>query len=420
MFPRSPKSESPTKARKLFTGTLGGKSPGTIERANGTTSLNEDESKPPLPVKKTAAVIIDTGTGSCKAGFAGNAKPNFIVPTVVGYPLQKTLKSGNIRDPSFVGKAAWEEPDVRIVEPVHHGIIVDWDAIEILWRHMYYHDLKVPPEEHALLLSDPPLCPTTNREKMIEMAFESMNCPGMYIAYQSVLSTYSYGKTGGLVVECGYGVSHTVPVHEGYNLLHATERLDIAGTDVTTHLMKCFQKSNQNFTEIDWHIVEDIKQKCCFVAVDLEHEMGLSEKECTANYQLPDGQVIALGKERFQSPEILFQPPPFAGLEIMGIHQMALKSLKKAPDEVKKEMYNNILLCGGSSLFEGFSERFFKELLQDDNAPHKPIIVSQPERKYSTWTGGSILASLKSFQACWIRHEQYREYGPYIVHRKCY
>ncbi|XP_075449449.1 actin-1-like [Ascaphus truei] len=419
MYPRSPKSQSSAGSRKrsIFKGAS--KSPGPSDRMTYTSEAETDP-KPKLPVKKTAAVVIDTGTGSCKAGFAGEAKPNCIMATVVGYPLEKTLRTENIRDSSYVGKAAWVEPDLRIVEPVHHGIIVDWDAAETLWRHMYYHNLKVPLEEHALLISDPPLSPTTNREKMVEVVFESMNCPGMYVAYQSVLSTYSYGKTGGLVVESGYGVTHTVPVHQGYNLPHATERLDIAGTDLTTHLMKLLQKSGNSFSEKDRHIIEDIKLKCCYVAVDLEGELKLPENEYLVDYQLPDGHIIAIGKERFLCPEELFQPPSMAGIDVMGIHQMALKSMKKVPVEIKKEMYDNILLCGGSSLFNGFYERFSKDFLHFQSHAHKSNILSVPESKYSTWMGGSILASLKSFQSCWIRQEEYRERGPFIVHRRCY
>ncbi|XP_075053915.1 actin-2-like [Mixophyes fleayi] len=403
-------------ARKLFTGKKTNISSGTTGctlRSSSTESADE----PNLRVKKTIAVVIDTGTGSCKAGFAGQAQPSFLLPTSIGYPLEKTLRSYNIREPLYVGKAALEEEYLRFIEPVYHGIITDWEAVETLWRHLYYHDLKVPLEEHALLLSDPPLSPTTNREKMVEVVFESMNCPGMYIAYQSVLSTYFYGLTGGLVVETGYGVTHTVPVHEGYILHHATERLDIAGTDLNNHLMKLFHRSNNVFSEKDRDIIEDIKLKSCYVALDIQHEMQLPEKDYMLEYHLPDGQILTIGKERFMCPEALFQPPHVAGIQPNGIHQMALKSLKKVPEESKRNIHENILICGGSSKFEGFTERFSKEIFLHN---YKPNILSADERKYSTWIGGSILASLNSFQSCWIRLEEYKEYGPLIVYRKCF
>ncbi|XP_029469102.1 actin-like [Rhinatrema bivittatum] len=382
-------------------------------------STSQDSQIPALPVKKTVAVVIDTGTGISKAGMAGEQKPSSLVSTLVGYPLKKSLKCGNIRDPFYIGSLALIQPDVKIIEPVRHGIIVDWEAIETLWRHTFYYDLKTSPEEHAILLSDPPLSPTTNREKLVEVLFESMHSLAMYVSYQSVLSTYSYGKVSGLVVESGYGVTHTVPVFQGYILPHATERMDIAGKDLTTHLMKLLQKSACMFTEKTRHIVEDIKQKCCYVALDYECELCLPENEYLVDYKLPDGQVITIGKERFQCPEILFKPPQMEGVSLAGIHFMAQRSLQKIPEESKKEIQENIFLCGGSTLYEGFTERFTKELLKHQ-PQHKSNVLSVPEREYSTWLGGSILASLTSFQSCWIHAQQYKEYGPHIVYRKCY
>ncbi|KAJ1084971.1 hypothetical protein NDU88_005108 [Pleurodeles waltl] len=288
------------------------------------------------PVKKTGAVVMDTGTGTCKAGFAGQATPLSIVDTVISYPLGKSLKCGNIREPYFVGQLAWEQPDVRIVEPVRHGIITDWDAVETLWRNIFYHGLRASPEEHAILLSDPPLCPTTNREKMVEVAFESLGCPGMYIAYQSILSAYSYGKISGLVVESGYAVTHTVPVLQGYNLPHATERMDHAGKDLTENLLNTLFQFSDAFKDNARHIVEDIKRKCCYVTLDYESELNLPENHYLVDYQLPDGQVITLGKERFQCPEALFKPPKVVGVDQTGIHNMAETSLKKVSEEARK------------------------------------------------------------------------------------
>ncbi|XP_078525053.1 actin-like protein 9 [Lissotriton helveticus] len=373
-----------------------------------------------VSMKKTGAVVIDTGTGSCKTGFAGQATPLSIVDTVISYPLGKSLKCGNIREPYFVGQLAWDQPDVRIVEPVRHGIIIDWDAVETLWRHIFYHDLRASPEEHAILLSDPPLCPTTNREKMVELLFESLGCPGMYIAYQSVLSAYSYGKISGLVVESGYAVTHTVPVLQGYNLPHATERMDHAGKDLTETLLKMLFEFSSAFNDSTKHIVEDIKRKCCYIALDYESELNIPENNYLVDYQLPDGQVITIGKERFQCPEALFRPPEVVGIGQVGIHKMAENSLNKVPEECKREISENILLCGGSSLFEGFYERFCQEVKKWPPLQFKSNVISLPERKYSTWTGGSILASLKAFQSCWVHMAEYKEQGPHIVHRKCY
>uniref|UniRef100_A0A8D0GY70 Actin like 9 n=1 Tax=Sphenodon punctatus TaxID=8508 RepID=A0A8D0GY70_SPHPU len=372
-------------------------------KAKGTTAERAGSSV----VKKTGAVVIDTGTGKCKAGFAGQQKPKSIISTLVGHPSEKSMRLRNDRPDTFVGERARSQPDVELIQPVMNGIIIDWEAAEALWRHIFYHDLKVPPEEHALLMSDPPLCPTTNREKLVEVVFESLHSPGMYVAYQSVLSEYGHGKISGLVVDTGYAVTHTVPVHQGYNLPHATERMDIAGSHMTSFLIDLLKDSGHMFNERMLHVLEDIKHKCCYVAADFESEWNLPKKEYMLDFQLPDGQVINIGKERFQCPEMLFSPPNMPGLSLVGLPGMAYKSLKKVPEEVRKEMYQNILL-------------FTTELAQKLPTNTKIKVAAIPLRKYSVWTGGSILASLKNFQSCWIRKEQYKEHGPYIVYRKCY
>ncbi|XP_037741952.2 actin-like protein 9 [Chelonia mydas] len=396
------------------------KAKGTAEESRFARERSSSPVKDRPAVKKTGAVVIETGTGSCKAGFAGQQKPKSIVGTLVGHLSERSIKSGRTGPDTFIGERARVQPNVEIIEPVRNGIIIDWEAAEVLWRHMLYHDLKVPPEEHALLMSDPPLSPTTNREKMVEVVFESLNSPGMYIAYHSVLSVYAHGKISGLVVDAGYAVTHSVPVLEGYNLPHATERMDIAGSDLTSFLLQLLKDTGHAFNERMMHIVEDIKHKFCYVAADFESECNLPKEEYMVDFQLPDGQIISLGKERFQCPERLFNPPNLPGVSLVGIHGMAQRSLKKVPKEARRDMYQNVLLCGGSSLFEGLEKRFSSELLQKVPANTKLRVSSIPLRNYASWTGGSILASLKNFQSCWIRKEQYKEHGPYIVHRKCY
>ncbi|XP_006265724.3 actin-like protein 9 [Alligator mississippiensis] len=393
---------------------------GFSEDRRATTGRLNSPERHPTVMQRTGAVVIDTGTGCCKAGFAGQQNPKSVLGSWVGRPTERSFKLRGARPDTFVGERARTQPDVEVIEPVRNGIIIDWEAAEVLWRHMFYHDLQVRPEDHALLMSDPPLSPTTNREKMVEVVFESLNSPGMYIAYHSVLSVYAHGKISGLVVDSGYAVTHTVPVHQGYNLPHAIERMDIAGSHMTSFLMKLLNDSGHVFTERMTHIVEDIKHKCCYVAANFERECHLPRKDYVVDFQLPDGHVISLGKERFQCPEMLFTPPKLPGISFVGVHNMAQRSLSKVPEEARGDMYQNIFLCGGSSLFNGLEKRFTSELLRHLPSSAKVRVSAVPLRKFSVWTGGSILASLKNFQACWIQKEQYNDIGPYVVHRKCY
>ncbi|XP_069478220.1 actin-like protein 9 [Ambystoma mexicanum] len=365
------------------------------------------------------AVVMDTGTGICKAGFAGEFKPSVVMESVVSYPLEQSKKTDQSRASYFVGELAWDEPNVRVVELVKLGNIIDWEAAETLWRHIFDHDLKVSPEEHSILLSDPPLSPASNREKMAEIFFESLGCPSMCVTHQSVLSAYSYGKISGLVVESGHGVTSTVPVLHGNIIPHAIERMYFAGKLLTESMQKMLSKSGHSFDESMILVVEDIKHRCCYVAEDYESEMSLPESDCEIEYTLPDGQDIIIGKESFQCPEELFRPAEVVGDGQAGIHIMAQNSLTKVPEEHKKVMYGNVLLCGGSTLFHGFYNRICTEFEKWLSQQYTPETLSIPDREHSTWIGGSILSSLRAFQSCWIPQQMYKEHGPSIMRRKC-
>ncbi|XP_073526463.1 uncharacterized protein [Phyllobates terribilis] len=331
-------------------------------------------------------LVCDNGTGMVKAGFAGDDAPRAVFPSIVGRPRHTGVMVGMGQKDAYVGDEAQSKRGILTLKyPIEHGIVSNWDDME-------------------------------------KIMFETFNVPAMYVAIQAVLSLYASGRTTGIVLDSGDGVSHTVPIYEGYALPHAILRLNLAGRDLTEYMMKILTERGYTFTtSAEREIVRDIKEKLAYIALDYEQEMETAKSSSSVEktYELPDGQVITIGAERFRCPEVLFQPSTI-GMEAAGIHETTYNSIMKCDVDIRKDLYGNIVLSGGTTMFAGIADRMSKEITALAPSSMKIKVVAPPERKYSVWIGGSILASLSTFQQMWISKGEYDEAGPSIVHRKCF
>lgn len=322
----------------------------------------------------------------------------------------------------YIGEEAMRRRGVLSLKyPIEHGIITNWSDMEEVWLDTFENQLRVDPSQHNVLLTEAPMNPKSNRERMIQLMFERFNVPATYISIQAVLSLYSSGRTTGVVMDSGDGVSHTVPVFEGYALPHSIQRLDLAGRDLTEHLAQLLTERGYAFVSTaEREIVRDMKEKVCYVAEDFEAEKAIAEStnQRDKTFELPDGTIVTVGSERFRCPEILFKPS-IIGLDTGGIHECVHRTITKCDIDIRKDLYANVVLSGGSTMFEGIGQRMTKELTALAAPTIKIKVVALPERKYSVWIGGSILSSLTSFNSMWIKKEEYEEYGPGIVHKRC-
>ena len=375
-----------------------------------------------VDTSEVAAVVIDNGTGMTKAGIAGEDAPKCSFPTLVGRSKMPGIMVSMDQPDTYVGEEAFKRRGLlKLTAPVEHGVIKEWEEMEKIWHHCYYNELKVPPEEHPCMLTEPPLTDRKTRERMTEMMFETFNVPSFYVGVQSVLALYATGRTTGVIVESGEGVTHTVPIYEGYCSPHTINKSTVAGRDVTHYLLQLLQEVGQSFsTATEKDVIRDIKEKCCYIADDYAKELRESKESSAKDvlYELPDGSTVVLGSQRFQCSEVMFTPKLIGRDDVQGIHDMCYESIMRSEPDVRKELYERICLSGGNTLYEGFQERLQSSI--SSLAQQKIRVWAPAERKYSVWIGGSILSSLSTFSIMWITNQEYNERGFSVLDKKCF
>ncbi|XP_013383369.1 actin-related protein 2 [Lingula anatina] len=374
-------------------------------------------------------IVCDNGTGFVKCGYAGSNFPEHIFPSLVGRPIiRSNTKVGDIeiKDLMIGDDASKLRSMLEVNYPMENGIVRNWEDMMHVWNYTFGEDkLNIKPRDCKVLLTEPPMNPTKNREKMIEVMFEKYQFAGVYIAIQAVLTLYAQGLLTGVVVDSGDGVTHICPVYEGFALPHLTRRLDIAGRDITRYLIKLLLLRGYAFNHsADFETVRMMKEKLCYVGYDIESEQKLAVETTVLveSYSLPDGRTIKVGGERFEAPEALFQPH-LINVEGMGMAELLFSTIQAADMDTRPEFYKHIVLSGGSTMYPGLPSRLEREIkqlylervLRGDTtklSKFKIRIEDPPRRKHMVFLGGAVLASImKDKDSFWMTREEYQEKG---------
>ena len=360
------------------------------------------------------AVVVDQGSGFTKAGFAGEEQPRLV------------LKSSSL-------VPSWDRPvlpgapgcelagGVARAHPIKHGVVVDWEALEGLWERLLVGGLRVCPEEWPVLVSDSPSAPPVGRERVAELLFEALAVPACHLASTALLALCSVGAFSGLALEAGAGVCHATPVYAGHSWHKATFRLDVAGSTLSRYLRDLLVAAgpDHRLQALPHKIITQLKKRCCYVSLDFEGDLCNPARHHPVSFSLGSGCSVCLGRERFCCPEPLFQPGLLGQAE-PGLPILAFRALQRVPATLQTRLANTMVLAGGSTLFPGFPERLELELeaqcQRHGCGTLQPHLVAKPGRGTAVWTGGSMVASLRTFQCRWMTRAMYQECGSRLVH----
>nr|BAN41637.1 hypothetical protein, conserved [Entamoeba invadens] len=389
-------------------------------------------------------IVVDNGTGFVKCGFANDNIPTAVFPSMVGRPLMRSeekIGGVEIKDVMFGDEASSVRQNLQITYPLENGIVKSWTDMELLWKYVFEEKLHVDTHGASVLLTEPPMNPQENKMKMGDVMFEKFGFNRVYVAVQAVLVLYAQGISTGVVVDSGDGVSHIIPVYEGF-VQNSVKRLDVAGSDITRRLIDLLLVRGYSFNRTaDFETVRMIKERYCYVGYDLtlENKLGTETTVLMQQYELPDGRVIKLGPERYMAPEILFNPS-MIGKESAGVHQNLFDSINQCPLDTRTDLYGHIVLSGGTSMLPGLPSRLKKEVvkLYEQNAEEtrkkgnasittragsstKKATVSvnikdPPRRKHLVFQGGAVLAGvIEDRDEAWVTKAEFEEKGRQVM-----
>ncbi|KAF8639990.1 hypothetical protein AX17_001236 [Amanita inopinata Kibby_2008] len=423
---------------------------------------------------EVAALVVDIGTSSLRAGYAGDDTPKAIIPTSYGYFTVKQDQDAVMGDGTETseqeakakihvgssGPSVWRN-GMEIGNPMNDGMIADFNPIPPLIRHALDDVMRCTPSEHPILVTEPTWNTQANRERMAEIMFEDFQVPAFYIANTGVLNAFAAGKGSALVIDVGQTMASVTPVVDGYvlrkglsysqlpTLIHAHARhiltspmpirpaIELLPHQLIASKTPVEPNATPKYTLRDdrirgttngwrtWAEQREVDEWIQCVAGVLEQ--GWNDQAAAARplrqYEFPTGFNTAFGSERFQIGEQFF----WHSQQLVAsnpnlpktIPALITESLRACDPELRQVLMGNVVLTGGGSLFPGFADRLHSELARSFQHVKIHAPGNTVERRYGGWLGGSILASLGTFHQLWISREEWQEHGKSIVGQRC-
>ena len=374
-------------------------------------------------------IIIDIGSGEIKAGFSGEEKPKVTFNNYFGEPkYKKIIRTFDNETKEKTEQYIGEDCDkylglIKLRYPVIHGSFENESDILTIFSHIFTklglnsQEIK----EHPVLITEPILNPSKNREQITHTLVDNLGVPGIFFASQPLLSLFSTSATSGTVLESGEGVTQSCVVYEGYSIPSSYERYNYGGKDVTEFLRELLKKKGYHFyNSTELKIINDIKENLCYLEINKRNDSYKKTNHIKSSpYYLPDGSNISIGEERILAPELLFNPE-YTGKEYLGFTDMIISSINRIDIDLKKSSYENIWLSGGNTSFKELDGKLVNELKNKLGKDYR-INIFENEKinpKYRCWVGGNIISTMEVFKTMWVTRYEWNEKGSRIIHIK--
>lgn len=405
---------------------------------------------------EVGSLVFDIGSFNSRFGYSGEDTPRYVFESHIGVSQIQSnddVIMDNKEVKYFFGEneLRYYKPGIIVNNPINsQGYVENFNLLEKLVENVYNKCFRTESKDHPILLSEPVLHNKDNRLNIAQLLFEKFDIPALFITKSPVLSAFSSGRSTCLVLDSGHNYTSATPINDGYALQKSLIRYNIGGEYISNELRNVLKSKEIDIVPHYKFIKEFNTERGCYITKYLSPEETVSDisyenfwtneiirevKESSLTvsdegkdsfikpiqYELPDGKIFELREEKVSIVEKLFnQKKSIPGFN--GIHLMVVDAINKGDIDIKKEMFSNIFLCGGNTLFPNFADKLQRHIINSAPQNVRVKVICHPtpsEKRFSTWIGGSILSSLGNFHQMWFSKQEYEEHGAILIERKC-